>query len=267
LLIGIDPRTALRRPNVTEGRSLTQDDTDAVVMERKLARELGLEVGDSLVVDGRLDRESAQLVGVFSGALPGESFTTRSAARRWLDLAEQNTGVLIGARSNRDLGPALYTDQRIGKVTERQALVDEVIHHLHEIAAIVYLAAAFGVGVALLFLYTSTAFGFLGREGDFGLLELLGFRRSEITGMVRYELWVLGGAGILFSIPLGYALANWLNGILGEAWFTVPTTFDLFDPLLIALPAVVLLPLIGRPVVRRINRQDPAKLLRQRSFG
>jgi ABC-type lipoprotein release transport system permease subunit len=267
LLIGIDSVTALRLPEVTEGRFLSADDTDAVVMERKLARSLGLEVGDSFTVDGRLAREPAQLVGVFSGALPGESFTTREAARRWLDLPEQNTGVLIATDPGAELTDPLYADTRIGKVTERGALVAEVLHHLHEIAAIVYLAAAFGIGVALLFLYTSTAFSFIDREGDFGLLALLGFERGQVAAMVRGELWLLGGAGILLSMPLGYGLAHWLNGVLSEAWFDVPTTFAIFDPMSMAVPALLLLPLIVRPVIRRIRTQDLGLLLRRRSFG
>jgi len=142
-----------------------------------------------------------------------------------------------------------------------------VVHHLHEIAAIVYLAAAFGIGVALLFLYTSTAFSFIGREGDFGLLGVLGFERGQVAAMVRRELLILGGAGILLSVPLGYALAYGLNGVLSEAWFDVPTTFAIFDPAAMALPALLLLPLIVRPVIRRIRNQDLALLLRRRSFG
>jgi len=85
--------------------------------------------------------------------------------------------------------------------------------------------------------------------------------------MVRRELLILGGAGILLSVPLGYALAYGLNGVLSEAWFDVPTTFAIFDPAAMALPALLLLPLIVRPVIRRIRNQDLALLLRRRSFG
>lgn len=175
--------------------------------------------------------------------------------------------MLLKTQGDADLTVALYADARVGKVTERQALVAEVLHHLHEIAAIVYLAAAFGVGVALLFLYTSTAFGFIGREGDFGVLSLLGFDRSTVASMVRRELLLLGATGILLSLPLGYGLADLLNGVLSEAWFEVPTTFDIRDALAMAVPSLFLLPLIARPVIRRIRQQDLPQLLRTRSFG
>lgn len=267
LVTGVLPATTLRQPEILEGRGLRPDDGNAIVMERKLARSLGLRPGDSLVVDGRLGPDKARLVGTFSGALPGETFASRDIARHWLDLQEQNTGVLIASNASDDLTSALYQDTRVAKVTRRGALVAEVVKHLKEIAGIVYLAAAFSIGVALLFLFTSSTFAFMAREPDFALLEILGFERRTVAGMVRKEVWLLGGLGIVIALPLGFALAAWLNGILGDAWFHIPTAFDLRDPLAIALPALLLLPLVARPVIRRIQAITLVDVLRRRSFG
>lgn len=267
LVTGIEPSTSLRLPEILEGRAIRAGDENAIVMERKLARSLGLKVGDSVTVDGRLGRSVAELVGTFSGALPGESFATRQSARQWLDLEEQNTGVLVSSDSTNDLSAALYQDKRVAKVTVRTALVAEVVHHLKEIAGIVYLAAAFSVGVALLFLFTSSAFAFMARESDFALLEILGFERKTVAGMVRKEVWVLGGIGVALALPLGFLLAAWLNGILGNAWFNIPTSFDVRDPVTIAIPALALLPLVARPVIQRIRAIALVDVLRRRSFG
>lgn len=267
LVTGIEPATTLRQPEILEGRGIVAGDRNAIVMERKLARTLGLRTGDTLTVDGRLGPGSATLVGTFSGALPGETFTTRELARQWLDLEEQNTGVLVASQGTDDLSAALYQDKRVAKVTVRDALVSEVVKHLKEIAGIVYLAAAFSVGVALLFLFTSSTFAFMAREPDFALLEILGFERRTVAGMVRKEVWVLGGLGVVIAVPLGFALASWLNGILGDAWFNIPTSFDIRDPAAIVLPALALLPLVARPVIKRIQAINLVDVLRRRSFG
>lgn len=266
LVLGMAPDHNLRHPKILEGRNLTTEDRNALLMERRLARTLGLRPGDQVVVEGRLGSFPARVVGLFSGMLPGETFTTREAARLWLDLPEQNTGVLIRAQGA-DPTDRLRADPRVAKVSRRDALVSEVIHHLGEISGIVYLAAAFSIGVALLFLYTSTALAFANRERDFGLMKLLGYRDQQVVAMVRRELWLLGGAGLLIAIPLGLALSNWLNGMLSEAWFDVPTRLRLLDPLLILVPAALLLPVVARPIVRRILAMDPARLVRERSFG
>lgn len=267
LLIGVSPQGSLRVPQVDAGRGLAADDRDAVVMERKLARDMGLAIGDTVTVDGRLGRYRATLVGTFSGALPGEVFTSRDAARTWLDLEEQNTGVLVAAEPGHDLAASLYQDARVGKVTGRKAMVDEVVAHLKEIAGIVYLAAGFSILVALLFLFTSTAFAFMAREGSFSLLEIIGFARRTVASMVRREVALLSGAGVALGIPLGFALAAWLNGILGEAWFAIPTAWNVIDPLLVAVPALALMPLVARPVLKRIAAIDLPHVLRRRSFG
>lgn len=267
LLIGVLPQGSLRVPQVDAGRALVAGDRDAVVMERKLARDLRLSVGDAVTVDGRLGRHRATLVGTFSGALPGEVFTSREAARTWLDLEDQSTGVLVAAQPQHDLTEALYDDKRVGKVTGRQAMVDEVVAHLKEIAGIVYLAAAFSILVALLFLFTSTAFAFMAREGSFSLMEIIGFARRTVSSMVRREVALLSTAGVALGIPLGFALAAWLNGILGEAWFAIPTAWNVVDPLLVAAPALALMPLVARPVLKRIAAIDLPHVLRRRSFG
>lgn len=267
LITGIEPKGSLRMPEILEGRILADTDQNAIIMERKLARSLRLKVGDDVTVDGRLGKSSAKLVGIFSGALPGESFTSREDARHWLDLTEQNTGVLVASEAKADLSMELYKDRRVAKVTVREALVGEVIKHLKEIAGIVYLAAAFSIIVALLFLFTSSSFAFMAREADFALLQILGFERSSVGVMVRKEVWLLGGIGVALALPLGFALAAWLNGILGEAWFNIPTSFDIKDPASIAIPALLLLPLVARPVIKRINAINLVDVLRRRSFG
>lgn len=267
LLIGVQPETSLRVPQIIEGRGLHADDIDAVLMERKLAATLGLKIGDTLQVYGRSEPQAAQLVGVFSGALPGETFTTRTAARDWLDLEEQNTGVLVQSAPGMDLYSELFAERRVGKVTSRDAMVHEVVTHLKEIAAIVYLAAAFSILVALLFLFTSTAFAFMARENGFALMRILGFRISVVDSTIRREVWMLGGIGIVLAIPLGYALAAWLNGILGAAWFHIPTAFHLLDPLFVVLPSFALLPLVAHPVLRRVRAFVLPDVLRSRSLG
>jgi putative ABC transport system permease protein len=267
LLIGIEPGSSLRVPEVMEGRGLRAGDTDALVMERKLAASLGLVPGDRVEVEGRLGPATGELVGTFSGALPGETFTTRHAARQWLDLEEQNTGALVAATPGADLAAALFEDRRVGKVTPRAAMVHEFVVHLQEIAGIVYLAAAFSIMVALLFLFTSTSFAFMAREGSFALLRILGFGTDTVASMIRREVLLLGGLGVLLALPLGFALAIWLNGILGAAWFHVPTAYHVIDPLVVALPALALLPLVARPVLRRVRALVLADVLRKRSFG
>lgn len=266
LLTGVLPESSLRHPRVIEGRPLRKNETEGVLMERRLARTLGLAVGDTLSVEGPRAGYDARLIGIFSGALPGEAFTTRESARIWLDLEEQNTGVLLTADASLSTN-LLYGTTRVGKVTTREVLVAEVLTHLNEIAGIVYLAAVFSIAVALLFLYTSTAFTFMEREADFVLLNTLGFSPRTVAAMVRVELGTLGVIGVLLSVPLGIVLAQWLNGILSKAWFQVPTTVATSDVLSIVVPALLLLPLIALPLIKRLRAQHMTSALRQRSFG
>lgn len=265
-LLGLTPGSPARAPRILEGRALAAGDTDTLILERKTAASLGYRVGDLVTVDVRDVRARARLVGIFSGALPGESYAPLVAAQRWLDMEGQGNGAFLRTGAEFEGTDRLYDWDRIGRVTQKAILVDEFVAHLKEIAVIVYLAFGFSLAVALLFVFSTTSFSVLRREPEYATLRTLGFSDGIVVKIVLAEILVIGIAGLLLAFPLGVAIAFFLNKMLSQAWFTVDTVVTLRDALFVLIPALLLLPLTGWPPIRSIRAIGLVQQIRRRAF-
>lgn len=266
-LLGIDPASRVRQLRMVAGRALQVSDRNAIVLERKTASTLGVNVGDEVAIDVRDKVWKARVVGVFSGVLPGESYAPLADAQAWFDMADQVTGAFL--KTNVQFGPAdaLYQLDRVGRVTSKANLVTEFVGHLKEIAGIVYLAFGFSLVVAVLFLFSTTAYGVLRRLPEYSTLRTIGFADGTVLKMIMTEVAAIGAVGTLVAVAAGIAISYGLNNVLSQAWFQVDTTVTAKDLLVVLLPALMFFPLTAIPPFRSIVRAGMVPTLRRRVFG
>ncbi|WP_157264170.1 ABC transporter permease [Azohydromonas aeria] len=265
-LLGVDPATPVRSLRIIEGRALRKDDRGVIALERKTAATLGLKVGDQVEVLVRDKAWPVQVVGVFSGVMPGESYAPLADAQEWFDMADQVTGTFLKAQPQ--LQPdQLYRFDRVGRVTSKSRLIQEFVDHLKEIAGIVYLAFGFSLAVAVLFLFATTAYGVLRRLGEYSTLRTIGFADRTVLAMIVLEVALIGAAGAALAVAVGVGISHALNSVLSQAWFQVDTTVTVSNLLVVLLPALALFPLTALPPFRIIVRAGMVPTLRRRAFG
>jgi putative ABC transport system permease protein len=265
-LLGIEPASRVRELRMVAGRALQAGDRNAIVLERKTATTLGLNVGDDVSVEARDKVWKARLVGVFSGVLPGESYAPLADAQEWFDMGDQVTGAFL--KTQFQLAPdTLYRMDRVGRVTSKSRLVKEFVDHLQEIAGIVYLAFGFSLVVAVLFLFSTTAYGVLRRLAEYSTLRTIGFADRSVLKMIMLEVAVIGAVGTVVAVGAGIAISYTLNSVLSQAWFQVDTTVTARDLLVVLLPALIFFPLTAIPPFRAIVRAGMVPTLRRRAFG
>lgn len=266
-LLGIDPASSVRELRLISGRALQPNDRHSIVLERKTAFTLGVAVGDEVSIDVRDKVWKAKVVGVFSGVLPGESYAPLLDAQAWFDMTDQVTGAFL--KTDAAFGPldSLYLLDRVGRVTSKAHLVNEFVEHLKEIAGIVYLAFAFSLVVAVLFLFSTTAYGVLRRLAEYSTLRTIGFADRTVLKMIMMEVATIGAVGTLVAVGTGIAISHGLNAVLSQAWFQVDTTVTAKDLLVVLLPALIFFPLTAIPPFRAIVRAGMVPTLRRRAFG
>jgi putative ABC transport system permease protein len=267
LLLGLAPGSPARSLRMVAGRGLQRGDADAIVLERKTATALAVQPGDLVLVDVRDQRRPVTVVGVFSGVLPGESYAALADVQAWFDMAGQATGSFLHTGPGYAGSAALYAYDRVARVTAKDALVQEFVHHLKEIAGIVFLAFAFSLLVAALFLFATTAYGVLRRLPEYATLRTIGFADGTVLKTILLEVALVGVAGVLAAVLVGVALAQMLTGLLSQAWFQVDTSVTLADVLVVLLPALAVFPLTALPPFRSIVRAGLVPNLRRRAFG
>lgn len=266
-LLGMNPASGVRELRLTSGRTLQSNDRNSIVLEQKTASTLGAVVGDEVSIDVRDKAWKVKIVGIFSGVLPGESYAPLLDAQAWFDMADQVTGVFLKTNSSFKALDSLYQLDRVGRVTSKEHLVNEFIEHLKEIAGIVYLAFAFSLVVAVLFLFSTTAYGVLRRLAEYSTLRTIGFADSMVLKMIMMEVATIGVVGTLVAVVAGIAISHGLNNVLSQAWFQVDTTVTAKDILTVLLPALIFFPLTAIPPFRAIVRAGMVPTLRRRAFG
>lgn len=266
-LLGIDPASSARQLRMIAGRKVQAGERNAIVIERKTAETLGVGVGDEVSIDVRDKAWKTKVVGIFSGVLPGESYASLADAQAWFDMDDQVTGIFLKTGAGFGQRDDLYKLDRVGRVTSKAALVNEFVVHLKEIAGIVYLAFIFSLLVAVLFLFSTTAYGVLRRLAEYSTLRTIGFADRTVLKMILFEVAAIGAVGTVVAVAAGIAISAGLNGVLSDAWFQVDTTVTLTDMLVVLVPALILLPLTAIPPFRTIVRAGMVPTLRRRAFG
>lgn len=268
LLGGINPATSLHHINIMQGKLLTQGSRDGILLEHKLAHSLGAGVGDTVTVESQGHNFPTRVIGVFSGAFPGASYTDIDTARKWMNLDTQLNGVFLRVNGDpQDLVKTLNNVKYVAQVTLKSKLAQLVIQVSDEAMVIMYVSAAFSIAVTLLFLFTSASFTVLQRKNEYVLMRIIGFSNNTLSAMIFTEVICLGLIAAVLAIPTGYIIADILVAKLSEAWFTVTPSLSYTDILYIVGPVVLLLPLSAWPVSRFIKSVSPVKTLRERLFG
>jgi putative ABC transport system permease protein len=218
---------------IVEGQDLpeTTGSTSVVVVNRQLARSLGLGVGSALSLRGRCGEGSDALPAVrFTVAgiadFPFDSVTASTVAGTLVDVdalcAEAGTdraemflvrsrpevGALSAAAAIRAAHPGLYAVTN-EELVERFSRVEfSYFRQISTVLAIVTLFFGFLLVAVLLTVSVNQ------RLAEVAALRAIGLSRSRVTATVLCESIMLVGIGGLLALPVGGALTVWLDAIL-----------------------------------------------------
>jgi putative ABC transport system permease protein len=230
--IGADPRVRSMW-TIVEGQDLpeTTGSTSVVVVNRQVARSLGLGVGSALSLRGRCSEGSDALPAVrFTVAgiadFPFDSVTASTVAGTLVDVdalcAEAGTdrsemllvrsrpevGALNAAAAIRAAHPGLYAVTN-EELVERFSRVEfSYFRQISSVLAIVTIFFGFLLVAVLLTVSVNQ------RLGEVAALRAIGLSRSRVTVTVLCESIMLVGIGGMLALPLGGALTVWLDAIL-----------------------------------------------------
>ncbi len=221
-LLGMDPARERRvtriASKVTRGRFLKDADAAECVLGRTSARNLGLSVGDEVIVltedrFGAMAAEKLQLVGVIdsgeTGIDRGLMIAPLHFTQRLLSLEGRVSGFVaqapperlasVARKLRRQLGPAYEVLRWDEMYPMMKQWVDLENAFYYIFLGVVLLIVAAGVANTVLA-------GTLDRVHEFGVMMALGCSRARLAGMVLAETAMLGLAGVAAGAALGLAL-------------------------------------------------------------
>ena len=267
-LVGLPTGSAMRNPEILEGRNLEVGDERALVVEKKLAEKCGISTGDRVRINRFGKEYEASVVGLLSGALPGESYTSLPFVQEILGAGNRSSGVFITMDGDpQAVREKLLAMDNVSQVTLKSEIVEQILDSTDEILIIIRIGAAFSIAIALLFIFCSISFTVLRRKSEYVMLRILGFSNGTVVATILTEVLFLGLVAVVLAIPVGYFTAVFLNSRVSEAWYHVQITAETKDFLRILLPGLLLMPVAAFGAVRVILKESLEKSLRDRHYG
>lgn len=226
MLNGVDPVSAaeVRPLSLAEGRFLTAEDGNAILISANLARKTGLGLGDTLRLPSASGVTPFKIVGVVSGRpvagteelyvllaaaqelfnLPGQISTIEALFAPGSDLAAVRQAVLDNLGSGYKLG-----GNEAG--TELMAALQ-----MGEFAFNMFGVMALAMGGFIIFNTFRTIV--VERRRDIGMLRSVGASRRTVLGLILTESLIQGVIGTAIGMVAGYLLVTGLLAALAPIW-------------------------------------------------
>jgi putative ABC transport system permease protein len=210
---------------------------DAIALQRQVAHELGLQVGDAvaLTTGGRIEvlRLRAVFDGSGGGRFGGLVFADIALAQELLaqpGYIDRIDLVLEGAELER-LQAWLPSELVLVDSGRRHASLQQMSEAFHlNLSAMSLLALL----VAGLLIYNTVTFSVLRRRRVLGIYRALGVGRRELCVLVGTEAALLGlagsAAGVLLGLALGHGLVQLVTRTINDLYFHLHVTAFLIDP-------------------------------------
>lgn len=230
IITAIEPEgeapVSLVAENITQGRFLTNDDRDVILMGRGLADLLEVSVGDRVTLLGRRKNETMRqrtmtVIGIYNlGLAEAEKstvFINLPQAQTLYNLRDQETEVAVSldkVGQESKLINDLQADLPNYEVDSWKTLRPEIQQTLAVKSAV---TAVFGLVVLLI-----ASIGILNlmlmavfeRTREMGMLAALGMKGRQLMGLFLLEGTLIGAVGAVVGCILGSALV-WIVGQVG----------------------------------------------------
>ncbi len=266
-VLGMRERGSLRAVTLRAGR--LAEGPGEIVIGEDLARRLGLRLGSAAMLQLRNRQIPVKVVGVKSDVLLGESLVAFSWAQELLELEDQATGAFVAYAPGADttaLDAKLRRIDFVARLTHRDQLAAEFRSVLQDIRKLVMLVAFIALSVAVLFLTVGLSMTASERAGELATLRALGYGPRLIAQIVLTEAVAQVVLALVLVVPISRLVAEYLNRLASEAWFSQPTVYPaaLYGTIAAATLAFAVAATV--PAVRRLQGMSIIHALRARQI-
>ncbi|MGH9234288.1 MAG: ABC transporter permease [Acidimicrobiales bacterium] len=254
-------------PVIPEGRGPAA--ADEVAVGQEVLDRLGVDIGDTLEVEGDGNGQALRVVGSYvqagendpgSGALlTPEGFTT-------LEGEDRDSGVLVRFARDVDSDAALARLRELGdqvEVTRAGDAMPSNIDNVDELGALPAVLAAFLALLATVAAAHALVSTTRRRRRDFAVLRVLGFVGRQARRTMRWQALTVAAVGLLVGVPVGIVAGRRLWSALAQA---IGVVDDWSLPwLMVALAVAVTVGvavLLAIPPGRMATRVPPGRVLR-----
>jgi len=225
-IMGIDPASSANQPyqqGVLEGKFLTADDREGIMIGQPLAKNLGLNVGDQLNLlvntsNGTVDEQLFTVRGIFSTGV-----TTYDKGIVLLPLAKAQSFsgaenrasfifVLLKDREQSDAVAAALQSSDYQVKTWQQ--LNEILVLMEDFSnAYIFIMNLIVMGVVATVVVNTLLMSVFERTREIGILTAIGMKGRQIIALFLAESTMLALGGLLVGLVLGWGLSTYFGNV------------------------------------------------------
>jgi ABC-type lipoprotein release transport system permease subunit len=256
---------------VDEGEWLDPSKPDGVVIGRRLARTLGVRVGDEMILlgqaaDGSMANGLFEVRGILLGVADGTDrtavFMTGSAFRRLMEFPDGAHQIIVRRPEKLDLESASRIVEEVGVGLEVQTwkelmpLVASMLESSRGMLVFIFLVIYVAIAILVLNAMLMAVFE---RVREFGILKAIGFGPVRVFSLIAVEAGIQTvlamGVGLLLALPGMWYLTNRgidvgaLGGMNVMGLAMKPVWNGVYTPSTVLMPIVALLLIVSLAVL------------------
>jgi ABC-type lipoprotein release transport system permease subunit len=215
-VFGIDPPSELAAPfreGLVAGEFLAPDDRGGVLISRRLAKSLGLTVGDdvSLLINTsgeQPDEAIFTIRGLYDTGLPGFDgatiFLPLSKAQAFTRVGDRASAVvaLLHDRETADAVASALRAPGLGVLTWRD-LNQLLVEGMNSAMGFLYMIYLIVLAMVAVIVANTLLMSVFERTREMGILAALGLKGRQIMAMFLIESATLGAIGVILGVLLG----------------------------------------------------------------
>lgn len=268
-ITGTSPTADLSRPIDSDLRPIIAP-SEGIMLSSWIARELGVSLGDRVIVEameGRRPVAHVPVTGLVEEVIGAQAYMDIGALNRFMGEGPSASGAHL--RVDPTFLDQLYRSIKAIPVVADIVIMTAALENVRKtLAENLLIMTTFNIGFAGLIafgvVYNSARIALSERGRELASLRVLGFRRGEVAYILLGELALL----TLFALPLGcaigYGLAWAMSLGLESDLYRVPLVVERDTYGLAILVVVASALLCGALVARRIGRLDLIAVLKTR---
>ena len=118
------------------------------------------------------------------------------------------------------------------------------------------------VGFAII--YNTSTIALSERKREYATLRVIGLTVEEISGIMRFEYWVLGFFGVMLGVPFSRYLSMAMNAMMETSGFSMPSTIPLNAYVTGIVGSAAAILLAGWSAKKKIGQFDMVEVLKER---
>ena len=266
LLTGVKADSALYKVCDTNKMIVYPPREDSLIITNGIANKLAVSAGDTVYVSSPLLDEDVPILisRVIEQNMGSGCYMEIGALSELLELPVIASSIVLNTDDLPYLKDQMKNSLNIATVEDKDGTLKKLQDMMGIYSSVYVILQVMSALVGFAIIYNTSTISLSERKREYATLRVIGLTVDEVAGLMNFEYWVLGAAGMLVGIPFALYLNAAMNAMMDTTVFSMASSLPLPAYLTRMVGSAVAIVLSGWSAKRKIRQFDMVEVLKER---